>query len=1368
MTNQFVLNALATGFILDPSSPDSGQIGTTIDGLPVWSAYQTAAHIARPSGTWTDYAPGMRVSYSFNVGATTLPEGYEAFTTLESQAGAIRAMQLYADVSGLTFYESADVNVSHINFMHEIGSANGGGWSVYPSAGGGNHVNVGHVPWEVGMEAGSYALNLMLHEVGHAMGLAHPGNYNGSVSVHSDADHYNDSGQYTNMSYWNETVTGANFSDLATLGLHDILAIQMEYGANWATRATNTVYGFNTNAGINSYDFDYDNTMAFSIWDGGGEDALDFSGFNSNSVMDLRQGAFSSSGLETYNVSIAYGAVIENAIGGSGDDRMLGNTSANQLVGGRGADVIFGGSETNAVVATDPRDFLGIQINDGPLLRDQYLNGGKVTAFSKGAFTLEMMIELTRSPGSMIPFASCAAAGSADEVLVHGVNDSFVKVSIGNVEYTTTIQTNSLIDGNPHRLSVSWDKATGALNTYVDGALADTGVLQMGFNIRSGGTLVFGQDQDSVGGTFATRQVLQGTIGDIRIFNDVRSAQEIAENAFVALTGGEQSLVHNWQVQVNDALTVTDVATANPSVNLTDLMPTIFTATQSSNYNGTSLATKILDNDTATANHTLNGGNEWVLLSFNQPLNIDRVEIINRTDSWGNRLNGATVSMLDAQGAVLFTSAPITGAGTGGTVPITLPDLLLAGAVRINHTTNYLHIAELNVFGTPPVGVDVPAELTNTDITIVNGGMVHDTTDIALLALDNDTLQGGEGNDALYGGAGNDMLLGDGSKPVDGPIFASLHGVELNAGTISNQYAAASNYAGLSGAANAVQFTIEMLVKVSRLPGTEIDFFSYANSQTSNAIDLGGYSNGNLYLTYRNVDQDIPVETSVLADGKEHRLSLTWDGRPGGGYIIYVDGVQIYSGTHPSQASSLNAGGTLIFGQEQDSVGGGFQSSQILPGTIADIRVFNDVRTPEEIAANAFTTLADPLTTQGLVSNWQVSSSTTTSIADARGGSALVLFGAPSVALFGNWDDDQLTGGIGNDVLVGGNGTDTAIFASDGAILVNYNSVSRAYTINAGADGIDVISGVENFQFTTGTVVAASLIITAANQVTGDETANTQSGTNGMDLHQGHDGDDVFVSSWGADQIEGGEGLDTAYYYASTDSVTVNLATGLGSSGDAAGDSYSSIEYVIGSNTAGDALTGDGVLNYLAGFGGDDVIDGGGVSEANVNLTTYQGDSLDGGAGTDTLSYATAAQRVIVLLDWNGPTAGIAWNGTSGDSMLNFENLTGSAHNDVLLGSDAANMINGGAGQDSLYGKLGADTFHFDALQLDGIHDFQDGTDKLSFSSATADSFSDFQIFGNGGTDYLAVQLISDGSLIVLKGAGTSTVTLTADDFVFV
>jgi Ca2+-binding RTX toxin-like protein len=574
----------ANGFLLDPSSPESGLIGTRLNGLAIWSAYQTAAHISQPGGTWADHAPGMNVSYSFGVGATIIPEGYEAFSTQAAQEGALRAMQQYMDVSGVTFHEAEDVNDANITFIFGIGSTNGGGWANYPSAGGG-FVQVGHVPYEPQMDAGSYSLRLLMHELGHGLGLAHPGDYNGDTAQYTDADHFNDSRQYTNMSYWNGSYTGANLSHFSTLALHDMLAVQMEYGINWSTRADDTVYGFNATAGNLSYDFSYDNTMAFCIWDGGGNDTLDFSGFVSNAVMDLRQGSFSSTGLETYNVSVAYGAVIENAVGGTGDDRMHGNHAANMMHGGAGDDVIFGGAQTNPVAIIDPRDFTGILLNDAPLTRNQYLSATNIQAFSGGAFTIEMQVQLERSPANTIAFASYAVSGGDNELLIDGINKGNLKITIRGVSYTTSIATEELIDGMAHRLSVTWDKATGVLNTYIDGVLEDTGVLQLGVSIRVGGTLVFGQEQDSVGGGFSTNQIFQGTIGDIRTFDHVRTAQEIADSAFLDLSGTEQGLTNNWQVsdtvtgRISNAveggtsLTVVNGASVNNTAPLVDLTP---------------------------------------------------------------------------------------------------------------------------------------------------------------------------------------------------------------------------------------------------------------------------------------------------------------------------------------------------------------------------------------------------------------------------------------------------------------------------------------------------------------------------------------------------------------------------------------------------------------------------------------------------------------------------------------------------------------------------------------------------------------------------------------------------------------------------
>ncbi|KAK0340249.1 hypothetical protein LTR94_031319, partial [Friedmanniomyces endolithicus] len=80
-------------------------------------------------------------------------------------------------------------------------------------------------------------------------------------------------------------------------------------------------------------------------------------------------------------------------------------------------------------------------------------------------------------------------------------------------------------------------------------------------------------------------------------------------------------------------------------------------------------------------------------------------------------------------------------------------------------------------------------------------------------------------------------------------------------------------------------------------------------------------------------------------------------------------------------------------------------------------------------------------------------------------------------------------------------------------------------------------------------------------------------------------------------------------------------------------------------------------------------------------------DVLDGGAGNDTLDYATSATAVSVNL-----ATGLAQGGDAqGDLVVRFENLMGSDFDDVLTGDAGANRLRGGAGDDRLAGAAGAD-----------------------------------------------------------------------------
>ena len=110
------------------------------------------------------------------------------------------------------------------------------------------------------------------------------------------------------MSYFDGSETGqaavfwagANsiFMYAQTPAVHDILAVQQVYGADYTTRAGDTVYGFNSTADRGVFDFTTNKAPIVTIWDGGGNDTLDFSGFDANNIIDINEGAFSSAGLQ--------------------------------------------------------------------------------------------------------------------------------------------------------------------------------------------------------------------------------------------------------------------------------------------------------------------------------------------------------------------------------------------------------------------------------------------------------------------------------------------------------------------------------------------------------------------------------------------------------------------------------------------------------------------------------------------------------------------------------------------------------------------------------------------------------------------------------------------------------------------------------------------------------------------------------------------------------------------------------------------------------------------------------------------------------------------------------------------------------------
>ncbi|WP_057014120.1 M10 family metallopeptidase C-terminal domain-containing protein, partial [Pseudomonas libanensis] len=113
-------------------------------------------------------------------------------------------------------------------------------------------------------------------------------------------------------------------------------------------RSDDTTYGFNSTTGKPETTLtSASDKPEFNIWDQKGVDTFDFSGFKQDQIIDLRSGALSSVGGLRENVRIGTSTVIENAVGGSGNDRIIGNSADNVLIGGAGADNLVGGGGWN-------------------------------------------------------------------------------------------------------------------------------------------------------------------------------------------------------------------------------------------------------------------------------------------------------------------------------------------------------------------------------------------------------------------------------------------------------------------------------------------------------------------------------------------------------------------------------------------------------------------------------------------------------------------------------------------------------------------------------------------------------------------------------------------------------------------------------------------------------------------------------------------------------------------------------------------------------------------------------------------------------------------------------------------------------------
>jgi Ca2+-binding RTX toxin-like protein len=1032
---------------------------------------------------------------------------------------------------------------------------------------------------------------------------------------------------------------------------------------------------------------------------GEGSDMADYSYASTDLKITLAEEGFEG------NATVTAGDIdtlvsIENIKGGTGDDEITGNSSANTIIGGLGDDILDGADDSesdtlqggdgddtligygkNDVIyggnhtAGDWIDYSGYDTGSNYVFVNLSQNSGKVFDATNSAIGVDKLYSIEHIKGTDIDATSDTLVGNASDNIIMGLDGAdTLRGGLGN---DTLI--GGYVDFNDASNNV--DDSDADLASYKG---SNQGITEISWTnqysgnvtIIGGETDVFKQIEGIIGTSHADTMASSGLGG-----NTLRG--EAGDDIFTGKAGSD--FLHG-----GDGLDTLDYSgiTTKMTIDLSDGNTTIDGNAWSDTITGFEkvIGTSADDSDTSTIEDHIIG------------------------DSGNNILDGKEGDDLIEVVSGINTIIGGDGADTlkGGSSD----DTFIGGADKDDNTE-----ADIDVVSYADAGSGIIAKTDGGEYKIIGNGndvitsgveklIGSDLADTIIGSSDITTLLGGKGNDILrdnlayntdnvasklFGGIGDDTLTG------------GLDGDELDGGGGTNT----ADYSDYTAGNLTVDLENDTITDESTNSDT-IAFIQNAKTGLGDDVLKGQEGENNILDGGDHTDGDtadysgVTTGTGIVVD-MTNTISVTNDGDGGQDTLVNIENIIgsdnddiIYGGDGDNLLDGGAGNDKLRGGAGKDTfIGGAGDSDMVSYLDIEDIRGI-DVEIADggmKITVAESATDIDTLKAGHGVEILQSTIYADEITGDDTNNTILSMGGKDTI--YGGDGNDKIDGGENNDTLFGENGNDTLIGGANNDILI-------------GGYGDDVLNGDAEFDaadyryLTDGQYIVGSLEEGKVKALDSNETFTSYSDTSALvDT-------DTLIS---IETIVGGSGNDT----------------------------------LTGLEDASDTIAGNGT-ETLKGAGGDDWF----------KMTTGDSDKVIGGEGSDTIDFsnnAFIASRVVVDLD-----GGVATGGAGSNLVTEIENVVGTDYNDTIRGSGDANKLEGGSGSDYIAGRDGDDTLIGDAGN-DVLHSGTGkntllggaGNDALYLSNGSTDGN---RVEGGEGDDNIYLRHGAGGSNILIGGDG--------------